>query len=245
MPGKIASKKTRRFIMDEFLKVFTDYPANRTIFTFWDGIINIFGPALFASLLVYVYNKTHKGLGYSVSFLKTLIILSITSSILMMVIGSNIARAFSLVGALSIIRFRTAIKDPLDVGYIFAAIAIGMSCGTGFYVIGGTLAVGVSAVILILDKFNFAGSATDSIIMHLSSTDSKPENEILDSLKSHFVEIASISSEKNSSTGKIDRSYITRPNRNFNEQELLESVNTVCGSDTDVSLVYQTEGTPF
>jgi hypothetical protein len=63
--------------------------------------------------------------------------------VIMLVIGSNIARAFTLVGALSIVRFRNAIKDTRDVGFIFFAMAIGMACGTRFYLLA------VAATILI------------------------------------------------------------------------------------------------
>jgi hypothetical protein len=64
--------------------------------------------------------------------------------IIMLIIGSNIARAFTLVGALSIIRFRNAIKETRDVGYIFFAMAIGMACGTRFYLLAilATIVIG-------------------------------------------------------------------------------------------------------
>ncbi|MBL4843974.1 MAG: DUF4956 domain-containing protein [Planctomycetes bacterium] len=80
-----------------------------------------------------VYRVTHHGVGYSRSFVQTLVLMGMVTSLIMIVIGSNIARAFSLVGALSIIRFRNAIKETRDVGYIFFAMAIAMACGTRFY----------------------------------------------------------------------------------------------------------------
>jgi len=61
--------------------------------------------------------------------------MSMIVSIIMLIIGSNIARAFTLVGALSIVRFRNAVKDTRDVGYIFFAMATGMACGTRFYLL--------------------------------------------------------------------------------------------------------------
>jgi len=84
-------------------------------------------------MLAYFYRQSHRGLSYSVSFVHAMIFLGVTVSIIMLIIGSNIARAFTLVGALSIIRFRNPIKDSRDVAFIFVAMAIGMSVGTGFY----------------------------------------------------------------------------------------------------------------
>jgi uncharacterized membrane protein YhiD involved in acid resistance len=84
-------------------------------------------------MIAYFYRQSHRGLSYSVSFVHAMIILGVTVSVIMLIIGSNIARAFTLVGALSIIRFRNPIKDSRDVAFIFVAMAIGMAVGTGFY----------------------------------------------------------------------------------------------------------------
>lgn len=85
-------------------------------------------------VLAYFYRVSHRGLSYSVSFVHAMVLLGVTVSMIMLIIGSNIARAFTLVGALSIIRFRNPVKDSRDVAFIFMAMAIGMSVGTGFYV---------------------------------------------------------------------------------------------------------------
>jgi uncharacterized membrane protein YhiD involved in acid resistance len=72
----------------------------------------------------------------------------------MMVIGSNIARAFSLVGALSIVRFRNPVKETRDLGFIFLIMAIGMACGTRFYVLATLATLVISAVILSMTRFD-------------------------------------------------------------------------------------------
>lgn len=80
--------------------------------------------------IVNIYQWTHSGIPQK-SFTDTLIILCILISVVMVIIGDSIARAFSLVGALSIIRFRTAIQDPRDIGFVFYALAVGMAVGAG------------------------------------------------------------------------------------------------------------------
>jgi uncharacterized membrane protein YhiD involved in acid resistance len=86
------------------------------------------------------YQITYRGVSYSPAFMHTLVLCALVICAVMMIIGSNIARAFSLVGALSIIRFRNAVKDPRDVAYIFLIMGIGMATGTGFFVIAVELA---------------------------------------------------------------------------------------------------------
>ena len=114
--------------------------------------------ALSAALCMFiavVYRNCMRGASYSQSFQHTIILMGIIVSVIMLIIGSNIARAFSLVGALSIIRFRTAIKDPMDVGYLFFAMAVGMACGTQFYGIAIVTTFFISAIIFFLSRTNF------------------------------------------------------------------------------------------
>ncbi|MCE2399991.1 DUF4956 domain-containing protein [Candidatus Poribacteria bacterium] len=80
--------------------------------------------------IVLIYQWTHAKAPQK-SFTDTLIILCMLISVVMVIIGDSIARAFSLVGALSIIRFRTAIQDPRDIGFVFFALAAGMAVGAG------------------------------------------------------------------------------------------------------------------
>jgi uncharacterized membrane protein YhiD involved in acid resistance len=98
-------------------------------------IINILVALVVGLLIATVYQKTHKGLSYSQGFVFALVLLVMITSVVMMVIGNNVAKAFTLVGALSIIRFRTAVKDHRDIAFIFMALVSGMACGTTNYFI--------------------------------------------------------------------------------------------------------------
>lgn len=80
--------------------------------------------------IVNIYQLTHVKIPQK-SFTDTLIILCMLISIVMVIIGDSIARAFSLVGALSIIRFRTVVQDPRDIGFVFYALTVGMAVGVG------------------------------------------------------------------------------------------------------------------
>lgn len=122
--------------------------------TLGDFFINILIAFLCGIIHVTVYRIAYRGAGYSLSLLNALVMLAVITALTIMVIGDSLARAFGLVGAMSIIRFRTAIKDVMDVVHIFLALAIGMTAGVGlrFAAIIGTISIGI--IYLLLIQFN-------------------------------------------------------------------------------------------
>jgi len=103
-----------------------------------------------AVFVTWVYRATNRRLTTSFSFVNTLVLLAMIMSLVMMVIGNNIARAFGLAGAMSIIRFRTVVKDTRDTAFVFFSLGIGMATGTGNLMIAlvGTALVSVFVGIL-------------------------------------------------------------------------------------------------
>jgi uncharacterized membrane protein YhiD involved in acid resistance len=136
-------------------------------FQLWEAIVAL-GLSFFLSLVIaYAYRETHQGLSYSVSFVHTMILMGVTIAIIMLIIGSNVARAFALVGALSIIRFRNAVKDSRDVAFIFVTMAVGMAVGTGFYLTAVVFAVFVSSMIYFLHRFNIGAMSAREVLLRL------------------------------------------------------------------------------
>ena len=130
--------------MRDFLRTILE--QNRTL-TFSDLVLNISASAMFGLLIYLSYWYTHAGTTYSKKFNVTLLTLAVLTGSVMTVIGNNVALSLGMVGALSIVRFRTAIKDARDTTYIFWAIMVGISCGTGDYIVAG---IGTAAVFLLL-----------------------------------------------------------------------------------------------
>ncbi len=117
-----------------------------------DIIIRILA-ATALSIAVYLsYWYTHAGTTYSKKFNVSLVTLTILTGTVMTVIGNNIALSLGMVGALSIVRFRTAIKDSRDTTYIFWAIIIGICCGVGDYLVASVGSVVVFLVLLVLGR---------------------------------------------------------------------------------------------
>src|SRR5690606_18196841 len=107
------------------------------------------------TLISVVYRVTYQGSGYSQSFAHTIIIMGVVVSLVMMVIGNNVAVAFGLVGAFSIIRFRTAMSDPRDIATIFFSMAVGIACGLGYYLVAVLFALSVSLIVYLLSRLQF------------------------------------------------------------------------------------------
>jgi hypothetical protein len=139
-----------------------------------DNLFNLAVGLVLATLLilalVQTYRATHRGAIYSASFLQALFILGACTTLIMLVIGNEIARAFSLVGALSIVRFRTAIKDPRDVGFVFAALALGMACGTGFYYQAILFTLFLCGLMLLLGRLNIGRAESNEAIVRVTTT---------------------------------------------------------------------------
>ncbi|RKN10881.1 DUF4956 domain-containing protein [Streptomyces radicis] len=108
-----------------------------------------------STVIGYVYRGTHRNISYSQSYVQTLVIIGMVIALIMLVVGSNLARAFSLVGALSVIRFRNAIKETRDVGFVFLTMGIGMACGARFYTLAAVAALAICLIVVVMHRFNW------------------------------------------------------------------------------------------
>jgi uncharacterized membrane protein YhiD involved in acid resistance len=135
-------------------------------------IILSLGISLFCSFIIsMVYRFTYRGPGYSNSYIVSLIALSLITSLVIMVIGNNLARAFGLVGALSIVRFRTAVKDTFDIVFIFFGLAIGMAAGVGYFKLAVAGTIIISLVLLIASKVDINIFRGEQFLLQLQYID--------------------------------------------------------------------------
>jgi uncharacterized membrane protein YhiD involved in acid resistance len=133
-----------------------------------------------SAFIGWVYQKTHRGTSYTQSFVFTLVLNGMVVALVMLIVGSSIARAFSLVGALSIIRFRNAVKETRDVGFIFFTMAIGMAVGTRFYLLAGIATIFISLVILLMIRFNWYAREMSSQILRIQVANGTPFDSLFD-----------------------------------------------------------------
>jgi len=139
--------------------------------------------------VAWAYRFTHRGVSYSQSYVHTLVIMGTVIALIMLIIGSNIARAFALVGALSIIRFRNAMKETRDVGFIFLVMAVGMAVGTRFYLLALFASTVICAFVVALSRFNlFAKVVRERILCIRLPVDSDYERAFEDPFREHLEE---------------------------------------------------------
>jgi len=145
--------------------ILIDAQGNLLNYSYTEIVINMSVALVIGILLSVVYRLTHTGLSYSQSFSQTVVFVSLIVAIVMMVIGGSLARAFALVGALSIIRFRTVLKDTKDMAYIFGALALGMAAGTSNYFLAGAGTIVVSILAFVLHRINFGAIYKSEFIL--------------------------------------------------------------------------------
>ena len=146
-----------------------------------DILINFIAACVISVLLYISYKISHSSPVYSKRFNISLIMLVLITTLIMNVIGNNIALSLGMVGALSIVRFRTAIKDPRDTAYIFWAIAVGVCCGVSDYLVAG-----IGSVIIFLFLIIFGIVRDNERIMIVVKMDDGSLNGLESLMDSYF-----------------------------------------------------------
>ena len=137
----------------------------------WEDILlNIVLAAVLGFFIFLSYAISHRGTIYSRKFNASLVILAVLTGTVMTVIGNNIALSLGMVGALSIVRFRTAVKDPLDLLYLFWSITTGITAGAGMYALGLVRAVVMIGMIYLFSHWQAKGRVYIAVI-HYAGTE--------------------------------------------------------------------------
>ncbi len=136
-----------------------------------DFIQNILVAFICGLLIAWFYRKTYRGPGYLTSFVHSIVILAMITTVVIMVIGNNLARAFGLVGAMSIIRFRTAVKETQDIIFIFFALAIGMAAGVGLHSIAIAGSIIIGSIAFILTRWEKIGGGRQEFLIQFVISD--------------------------------------------------------------------------
>lgn len=154
---------------DIFKSSFLENITSVSILDMTIALVLAFGLGMFIFL---VYKKTYQGVMYSSSFGTTLVALTMITTVVILAVTSNIVLSLGMVGALSIVRFRTAIKEPLDIAFLFWAIAIGIVLAAGMIPLAvvGSVIIGVILLVLVNKKAYY-----NPYIVVLSCTDYEAE----------------------------------------------------------------------
>lgn len=141
---------------------------------------------LIGIIIALVYRKTYRGVLYSPSFTLTLIMLTLITTPVVMCIKSDIALSMGMVGALSIVRFRTAVKDPMDTAYMFWALTMGILLGAGLYLIALIVVLCISVLMFVLTFVKFTNPNAYLLVLHYDEfCEGAIKSELGRSVKSH------------------------------------------------------------
>jgi uncharacterized membrane protein YhiD involved in acid resistance len=191
----------------------------------------------------WIYQVTHRGTSYTQSFVFTLVLNGMVVALVMLVIGSDIARAFSLVGALSIIRFRNAVKETRDVGFIFFTMAIGMAVGTKFYLLAVAGTVFISAVIVLMTRYDWFARDMSTHILHIQVPSSSPFEPQLDRALAQYTRSSELISADSVQNGMLtELTYSVGLKKTDQVQEFLTEIGKLNGHNK-VTLIAGYNGT--
>lgn len=212
------------------------------VFTTVDVLLTIALSFVLSLVIGYTYRMTHRGVAYSQSYVQTLVLMAMVVGIIMLIIGSNIARAFTLVGALSIVRFRNAVKETRDVGYIFFAMAIGMACGTRFYWLAVISTFIICALLWSMDRYDFFAKDAAVQLLKIRLPGDMPYatlfNEVFDR---YFQRYEMVSIESAQAGTLVELVYSVELRRQADVQSLLREVAALNGNNKVVLVAGQQE----
>ena len=215
--------------MDELLKFLNTQGGQGDYLSNVEVICALGLSAICSVMIGNVYRYTHKGSGYSQSYVQSLLLLGIITTLIMVVIGSNIARAFSLVGALSIVRFRNAIKETRDASFIFLIMAIAMACGTRFYSVAMLATIINCGVILAMHFTDFGKSTVvpERLLSIQLPVGIDAENMLKPTLLKLFKTFSLVSMENVKQGLYLEATYSVRPLGDVSPNQIVDEISRV------------------
>lgn len=210
--------------MDQILGVFNSLDDVSTSITVLQAVISICLSFILGLAITFVYKKTHQGHRYSQSFMHTIIIMGVVVSMIMIVIGNNVAVAFGLVGAFSIIRFRTSMSDPKEIAFIFFGMAAGIASGLGYYMLSIVFTVTVCAFIYILHIVNYGKNEAVKSLKIIIPENLHYEN-LFDDLFGEHLDYYSLVEVGTTNLGTmLQLEYMIKPKAGGSEKILIDAI---------------------
>jgi uncharacterized membrane protein YhiD involved in acid resistance len=200
--------------------------------TVQEALSNLVVALICGILIAILYKITYRGLSFSATFVNAIIMLTMITALVIMVIGNNLARAFGLVGAMSIIRFRTAVKDTQDIMFIFFGLGIGLAAGAGTYAICfvGTFFIG--AAVFITSKINYARPRNKEFLLQILSQPEKlpdnPFNTAIESFCEHY-KLINVKSLGEAEKETIESSFYVQLGDRGQSEDLVRTIKKVPG----------------
>lgn len=183
--------------------------------------------------IAFTYRKTQNGAAYQQSLAVTLCMLPVILAVIIVFVGSDVARAFSLAGTLSIIRFRSAPGDPKDIGFIFFDIAAGLACGVGLFGYAALFVALLCPAIIIITKTNLFGAKGDFRILKITIPEDLNYKDAFDGIIKKYTNEYKLRKIKTTDLGSLYLvEYAVSMKGGIDEQSFIDELRTKNGNLT-------------
>ena len=210
--------------------------ANATLITLAYTLILTF---ILSSVIAWTYEKTFLGLSYSRNFVQAIVLSAVVAATVMQAIGDNVGRGLGMMGALSVVRFRTSFKDPRDIMFVFASLGAGIGCGVYAWgaAVGGTIAF--SAVAFLLSRTGLGTKHFfDGMLRFALPNEAKVRGQIEDIMKSSLKTFILITMREVDGGARLDVAYQIRLRATKPAAEILSDLSKIEGI-SDVQFMMQ------
>lgn len=210
----------------------SNFLEKTTSFSLTDSLIGLLSAFILGLVVYAVYKKTFNGVIYSHTFNISLMIMTVATALVIMGISQNVLLSLGMVGALSIVRFRTPIKDPMDLTYLFWSIIIGILCGAGFIPLAIIGTIIISIVIIV-----FANKITvENPYLLVVKYDQTEAGEMIEQLLTNSVKKHSLKSKSLIQNAETEVTYEVRVKEN--DTKIISEISEVQGVSYAVMLTY-------
>ena len=201
--------------------------------TSWLAILFLLVMAFAVGLFIFwVYKKNYRGVMFSTNFALTLVMMTVITAPVVACIRNSIELSMGMVGALSIVRFRTAVKDPLDTGYMFWALTMGILIGAGQYFLAAVVVIGIAVIVFALGKIITKGSDSYLLVMRVTAAGEQNAAKLMSKL--HYQALKS----KTITSSGIELTYEIRTEKS---EAFLNKLLTLEGINEASLVAYQSE----
>jgi len=181
-----------------------------------------------STMVAVTYQKTFRGLSYSRNFLQAMILSSIVAAIVMQAIGDSLARGLGMLGALAIVRFRTNFKDPRDIIFMFATLAIGIASGVYAFTIAIVGGVSFCVVALALYISPLSDESSFDGILRFNIESSSKNKSFLDDLMSDYCKKFALITLMDMAQGnRLEYAYHVKLKRQSDKAEFMEQLKQI------------------
>ncbi|PYI53742.1 DUF4956 domain-containing protein [Paenibacillus flagellatus] len=214
--------------------IFADVPTNPQL-TLAHALLTLLISVALGAVISFTYMKT-SGRGYSPSFPLTMMVLPAIVAIIILLIGSNIARAFSLAGAFSIIRFRSAPGDPKDIAYVLFTMAAGLAVGVGAYGYAALFTVSLCLLMCLLASFKFGERKSTQRMLKITVPENLSFEEAFDEVFRTYDVDYELKKVRTTELGSLyELVYLITLDRLTNPKELMDAIRCRNGN-LDITL---------